>query len=721
VRDVFAGMTGTSLAQGPEAAAQAVLDTVVRACGQKVLGAGRSTLLARELIGLWAAVHAIERRGPAIWLSLDDSRKLFGLRGRFADMLGLRFVADGSGWRAEAVVVEAKCVAMQAVAAEARGSLDQVRASTRRLREIFVEADDPSARRGWGKALLHVLLGKPEFERGLDAPAAQSLRAALMQGQVRFSIAGLSSVAVHDDNQDGLRLQEMARDDEDDLLQVRFGCMVLAAFKEDTVVDGLPLDLPGMSVEAKAPAPADEPSALWIEQIQPAPPEAAPPAPKEGANTSEPGPNVATAPVPSQIVSGAKTALPPAFLSTLREMAAAEGVQDTQAEEADEGPRIAQDLRNALVDFGMHANLHDDAITITPNGTLVRFRGHGSLTVKKIEARLQELRTTYGLDVTDLRPGLGWIGLFVARRPRRVVSLARTWLETDWPAGATERCTSMLLGLREDDGRPLWLNLSEPHGGRDVHAPHTLIAGETGSGKGVLVQNILLQLIATNRPEALHLHLIDPKAGIDYFWIEEAPHLQGKIVTQPEEAKAALAALVVEMDRRYDLIQAARTGGGGIDAYNAACSPEDRLPRIVLVHDEMADWMAGLEDYRREVQSVLLRLAAKARACGIHVILVTQRAAQDAVPVGVRDNLGNRLCLKVASKAGSELALRQPGAERLLGRGHLAADLGGDVPESGGYFVVQVPFAESEQLRRLASSAIGNVAAGMQGARYAEA
>ena len=131
------------------------------------------------------------------------------------------------------------------------------------------------------------------------------------------------------------------------------------------------------------------------------------------------------------------------------------------------------------------------------------------------------------------------------------------------------------------------------------------------------------------------------------------------------------------------------------------------LPLITVVHDEMADWMAGSEDYRRVVQGCFTRLAAKARACGIHVIMITQRAAQDAIPVGIRDNLGNRLCLKVAGTAGSKLALGVEGAERLLGKGHVAARLGGEKPSGEEYFIAQVPFATTEDLEMFAQAALG--------------
>ena len=208
-------------------------------------------------------------------------------------------------------------------------------------------------------------------------------------------------------------------------------------------------------------------------------------------------------------------------------------------------------------------------------------------------------------------------------------------------------------------------------------------------------------MIAFNAPSALKLYVIDPKHGVDFAWIKDAPHLARDLVTTQDESGEVLDELVEEMERRYKLFQ--ECGATKIVEYNAKVEPTKQLPLCVVVHDEMADWMASSDDYRKTVQQCFTRLAAKARAAGIHIIMITQRAAQDAVPPGIRDNLGNRLCLKVAGEAGSRLALGQPGAERLLGKGHVAAKLGGDKPDGNDYFIAQVPYATNEILTELAA------------------
>ena len=189
----------------------------------------------------------------------------------------------------------------------------------------------------------------------------------------------------------------------------------------------------------------------------------------------------------------------------------------------------------------MTARFSEPRTISTPNGVLVGFAGHNTLTVSKLNQKLLELKTTHGLDVTDIRTGLGRISLFVAAQKRRVVDLARVWLEAKWPNSAPQETSSFLLGLREDTGEPLWLNLRGAFGGNEEHAPHTLIAGETGSGKGVLTQNLLLQMIALNSPESLKLYLIDPKMGVDFPWISDAPHMAHDIITDQDEAELGRA------------------------------------------------------------------------------------------------------------------------------------------------------------------------------------
>ena len=135
-------------------------------------------------------------------------------------------------------------------------------------------------------------------------------------------------------------------------------------------------------------------------------------------------------------------------------------------------------------------------------------------------------RPPLGLMLLIFAPGSDGYHSLLHPQDRQIVDLSRVWLESQLAGNLSGfDFTRFLIGLREDTGDPLWLNLQGSHGGNEEHAPHTLIAGETGSGKGVLTQNLLLQMIAFNRPENFKLYVIDPKFGVDFFWISQAPHL----------------------------------------------------------------------------------------------------------------------------------------------------------------------------------------------------
>ena len=235
--------------------------------------------------------------------------------------------------------------------------------------------------------------------------------------------------------------------------------------------------------------------------------------------------------------------------------------------------------------------------------------------------------------------------------------------------------------MKESNGALLFLSPAKDH------APHTLIAGSTGSGKSVLMQNIILAIAATNTPEQARIVLIDPKQGVDYFSFDRLPHLDGGIISDQEAATDRLEHLVAEMDRRYTQFKDARVPS--LAAHNAKVAPHERLPVIWLIHDEFAEWMLT-EDYKEAVSAIVQRLGVKARAAGIYLIFAAQRPDANVMPMQLRANLGNRLILRVDSEGTSEIALGEKGAERLLGRGHLLAKLEGE-PK---LIYAQVPFVD---------------------------
>lgn len=381
------------------------------------------------------------------------------------------------------------------------------------------------------------------------------------------------------------------------------------------------------------------------------------------------------APVPSSNPTSAFQWAPDAIRSVLANTSHAAPV--SQADEA-WLEKTTMELRSALLSYQLQAKVLDKRLT--PNAALIRFQGSDRLTVPALEQRRSQLLTTHGLKVIRVGAEPGALAVSIARTHRETVSLVELLREreVDDPVDRTNR--RLVVGVREDDGKLLYL-----HPGA-AHAPHTLIAGTTGSGKSVLLQNLILDIAMTNTVEAAKITLIDPKQGVDYQGLESLPHIEGGLIVEQGPAVQRLESLVEEMDDRYRKFRALG-GVNDLAGYNRRSTPQNRLPVRWVIHDEFADWML-VDEYKAAVSSVVQRLGAKARAAGIFLIFAAQRPEDRVMPVQLRDNLGNRLILRVESEGTSRIALQEEGAERLLGKGHLAARL----QDQEGVVLAQVPF-----------------------------
>lgn len=196
--------------------------------------------------------------------------------------------------------------------------------------------------------------------------------------------------------------------------------------------------------------------------------------------------------------------------------------------------------------------------------------------------------------------------------------------------------------------------------------PHLLIAGTTGSGKSVGINAMILSLLYRNDPDQLKLMLIDPKM-LEFSIYNDIPHLITPVITEAKKAIAALSNMVGEMERRYKLMAKNRTKN--IDNYNEKVKQDgsaDPFPFIVVVIDELADLMMN---GGKEVEYSIARLAQMARACGIHLIVATQRPSVDVVTGLIKANLPSRLSYRVGQRIDSKVILDTMGAESLLGRG----------------------------------------------------
>ena len=194
--------------------------------------------------------------------------------------------------------------------------------------------------------------------------------------------------------------------------------------------------------------------------------------------------------------------------------------------------------------------------------------------------------------------------------------------------------------------------------------PHLLIAGATGSGKTVCIHSIICCLLLHNSPGEVRFIMIDPKR-VELTVYNSLPHLVTSVIVDTSKAMGALRWLMQEMDKRYQVMAAARARN--IDLYNKV-RPKDKLPYLVLVIDELADLMMNSGD---EVEHILCRLAQLARATGIHLVVATQRPSVDVVTGLIKANFPSRISFAVTSQVDSRTILDSAGAEKLLGRGDM--------------------------------------------------
>lgn len=235
---------------------------------------------------------------------------------------------------------------------------------------------------------------------------------------------------------------------------------------------------------------------------------------------------------------------------------------------------------------------------------------------------------------------------------------------------ATVRASSILLS-------PQWQEMQGPLGiaiGKDISGaaivadldkmPHLLVAGQTGSGKSVMINTILTSLLYRNSPADLKLILVDPKR-VELKPYDDIPHLLTPVITEPEKCISALKWAVAEMERRYHALS--EVGKRNIGEYNSL-KKEEGMPYIVIVIDELADLMMMAA---RDVEALIVRIAQKARAVGIHLVLATQRPSVDVITGLIKANVPARIAFTTASQVDSRTIIDGVGAEKLLGQGDM--------------------------------------------------
>jgi len=250
-------------------------------------------------------------------------------------------------------------------------------------------------------------------------------------------------------------------------------------------------------------------------------------------------------------------------------------------------------------------------------------------------------------------PGKRAVGIEVPNVKAAIVRLSSILQSHEW--GDMKGPLSFTIG-KDIAGKPVVADLAK--------MPHLLVAGQTGSGKSVMINGILTSLLYRNSPSDVKLILVDPKQ-VELTPYNDIPHLLTPVINEPEKCISALKWAVAEMERRLRAM--AEVGKRNIGEYNNL-KKEEGMPYIVIVIDELADLMMMAA---RDVESLIVRLAQKARAAGIHLVLATQRPSVDVITGLIKANVPARIAFTVASQVDSRTIIDQMGAEKLLGMGDM--------------------------------------------------
>ena len=346
-------------------------------------------------------------------------------------------------------------------------------------------------------------------------------------------------------------------------------------------------------------------------------------------------------------------------------------------------------LEESLASHGVETRL----VGMTVGPTVTRYELELGAGVKVARVTTLQRDIAYAMAATDVRilapiPGRSAIGIEVPNHTRQLVSLGDILASTD----ARQATHPLDVAIGKDiAGRAVFLNLAT--------TPHLLIAGATGAGKSSGLNCIITSLLMRTTPDQVRLILVDPKQ-VEMGQYNRLPHLLTQPVTNPKKAANALGWAVKEMERRYDLLfefgfrditgynaaydrgelgpapgaPGARALGGGpvgrrTDGSDEGAAPTvERLPYIVVVVDELNDLMMVAA---RDVEESITRIAQKARAVGIHLIVATQRPSVNVITGVIKANIPARVAFAVSSLTDSRVILDQPGAEKLVGKGDM--------------------------------------------------
>ncbi|MCL9684334.1 DNA translocase FtsK [Legionella maioricensis] len=368
---------------------------------------------------------------------------------------------------------------------------------------------------------------------------------------------------------------------------------------------------------------------------------------------------------------------------------------------------VSRDVEQHLLDFGIQA----DVVAVHPGPVVTRFELQlaAGVKVSKLTALAKDLArslSVISVRVVEVIPGKTVVGLELPNQSREIVRLSDV-LSAEVYQQAHSPLT-LALGV-DIAGHPMVVDLAK--------MPHLLVAGTTGSGKSVGINAMILSILFKATPEQVRLIMVDPKM-LELSVYDGIPHLLTPVVTDMKEAASALRWCVEEMERRYRLMaslgvrnlagyntKVAEGIASGeplvnplwkpVDSMDEAAPQLEALPYVVVVIDELADMMMVVG---KKVEQLIARIAQKARAAGIHMILATQRPSVDVLTGLIKSNIPTRISFQVSSKIDSRTILDQQGAEQLLGHG----DMLYLAPGSGAPLRVHGAFVDDKEVHRIA-------------------
>ena len=318
----------------------------------------------------------------------------------------------------------------------------------------------------------------------------------------------------------------------------------------------------------------------------------------------------------------------------------------------------AAKLQKTLYSFGVSAKVEN--VSVGPTITRYELKPAEGTRVSKIANLADDIALNLAAETIRIEapiPGKQAVGIEVPNKEKEAVHLREVIESSEFENNKSK--LSVALG-KDVAGKTIIADIGK--------MPHVLIAGSTGSGKSVCINSIITSIIYNAKPSEVKLVMVDPKV-VELSVYNGIPHLLIPVVTDPKKAAGALAWAVQEMDDRYNKF--AQKGVRDLKGYNKAIEKENenaKLPQIVIIIDELADLMMVAA---KEVEEAICRLAQKARAAGMHLVIATQRPSVDVITGLIKANVPSRIAFAVSSQVDSRTILDSTGAEKLLGKGDM--------------------------------------------------